>query len=249
MEKIVGNALRKEREARGVSLAEIAADTRISMRLLQALEDEDFAAFPGAFYVHYYIKDYLHACGADETAFFNTFQPYLNAALRDRSEVPPDQYLQKMAYAKFRRSQKLLLVALLLALLALLAFLLVGPPRLLDRLVRLRPSQKVDVPSFSASLLQPADEHCLDAAPVNATLSFASSCWVRLLRGEEKVAERVYQQGDAVALHGYQLTLVIEKPQALRLQLNGQEVPFLRRSTEAVKLVVDPTTLAEILRR
>jgi cytoskeletal protein RodZ len=249
MEKVVGMALRKEREARGVSLADIARETRIGTRFLQALEEEDYAVFPGNFYVRYYIKSYLHACGADETAFFNTYQPYLTAALKDGDEVPPDQYMQKMVYARFRRNQRILLAAVLLLLLALLGFLLFGPLRLLERLRPAAPRQPLAVPAFSQALLLPAVDSCRDQAPLRATLAFSATCWARLLRGEEKVSERVFRQGDIASLHGYRLTMVLEKPQALRLQLNGRDVPFLRRASEAVKLVVDPGSLQETLQR
>ena len=249
MEKIVGNALRKEREARGVSLADIAAETRIGTRFLQALEEEDFAVFPGKFYVHYYIKSYLHACGADETAFFNTYKPYLKSLIKDGDELSPDQYMQKIAYAKFRKNQKILVVVALLAFLVLIAYLLLGPPRWLDKLVDSGARKTLAVPAFSASLLRPAETYCLEEAPLAAALSFDSSCWVQLLRGPEKVAERIFRKGDTYLLRGYHLTLVIEKPSALRLRLNGSDVSYLRRATEAVKLVVDPGNLQEILQR
>ncbi len=249
MEKIVGIALRKEREARGVSLADIANETRISTRFLQALEDEDFDLFPGKFYVHYYIKSYLHACGADDTAFFNTYQDYLKSAIKNGGELPPDQYMQKISYAKFRKNQKILIAAALLAILVLLAFLLLGPPRLLGRLGASGAREAFAVPAFSASLLRPAENYCLDEAPLTAAFSFDSSCWVQLLRGSEKVEERVFHKGDTYVLQGYQLTLVIEKPSALRLRLNGSDVSYLRRANEAVKLVVDPRNLQEILQR
>jgi transcriptional regulator with XRE-family HTH domain len=249
MEKVVGNALRKEREARGVSLSDIARETRIGTRFLQALEDEDFSVFPGKFYVHYYIKNYLHACGADDTTFFNTFQPYLKSMLKDGDGLTPDQYLHKMAYVKFRRSQKILLALALLAGLAVLATLLFGPMRLLDKLSGSGAAAGGPVPAFSAHLLRAGNEYCLDEVPLTAILAFDSSCWARLLRGTEKMAERVFHRGDTFSLQGYRLTLIIEKPQAVRLRLNGRDVSFLRKADEAVKLVVDPGNLQEILER
>ncbi len=198
MEKVLGNALRKEREARGVSLADIARETRIGTRFLQALEEEDFAAFPGNFYVHYYLKSYLHACGADETAFFNTYKPYLMSALKDGLEIPPDQYMHKMAYVKFRKSQRILITVILLALLALLAYLFLGPPRLLDKLSGRLAAKPVAIPPFSASLLHAPENYCLDGAPLTVALSLDSSCWMRLLRGSEKIAAKAFQKGDRI---------------------------------------------------
>jgi len=63
------------------------------------------------------------------------------------------------------------------------------------------------------------------------------------------VAERTFRQGESISLSGYRLTLVVANPPALRLQLNGSDVSYLRTSAQAVKLVVDPGNLEEILRR
>ncbi|MCU0237118.1 MAG: DUF4115 domain-containing protein [Acidobacteria bacterium] len=249
MEKIIGQALRKERESRGVSLADIAAETRISTRMLQALEDEEFDIFPGKFYVHYYMKNYLLACGADDTAFFNTYRDYLKNVFRRDDELQAEQYMQKMTYARFRRNRTILVALLLLAGLALLAFLLLGPPRWLDKVLADRPEVAVAVPPFSSHLLRLEEESCLSEAPIAARLELDAPCWLQLWRGGAKVAERTFRKGEGVSLHGYQLTMVISNPTALRLQINGRDISFLRRSPTALKLVVDPGNLQEILSR
>jgi transcriptional regulator with XRE-family HTH domain len=249
MEKILGQALKKEREARGVSLADIAGETRIGAGFLQALEDEEFGLFPGKFYIYYYIKNYLKACGADETAFFNTYQEYLNRALKDSAGTPPDAYMKKMAYLKFHKSRRILVASLLLAGLAVAAYLLLGPPRLLAALVDIARPARFDVPPFSLHLLRPEAEYCPSAAPVTAFLSFDAPCWMQVWRGGEKVAEKTFFKGETFSLHGYQLILVIANPPALRLTLNGRDVSYFRGSPTALKMVVNPETLPEILRR
>ncbi len=249
MEKIIGLALRKEREARGVSLADIARETRIGTRFLQALEDEEFDIFPGKFYIHYYIKNYLKACGADETAFFNTYQAYVKEVLKKGDELPPDQYLHKMSYIKFRKKRNLLIALTLLALVAVLAYLLLGPPRLLNALLGDSRVAIVEIPAISAALLRPEADYCLAGPPLAARMSFDAPCWLQLWRGGEKVAERTFREGETMVLDGYRLTMVIANPQALHLQLNGRDVSYFRRSPVALKLVVDPGNLQEVLRR
>jgi cytoskeleton protein RodZ len=249
MEKIVGQALKKEREARGVSLADIVGETRISSRFLQALEDEEFDLFPGKFYIHYYMKNYLRACGADETAFFNTYQDYLNQVTKNVPETPPDLYMQKMAYLKFRKSRKIFMAILWLAILVLLGYLLLGPPGLLDAVLRNKPAASFTVPAFSDHLLRPEADDCPSEAPLTANLAFNAPCWLQMWRGGEKVAERTFAKGEVFSLHGYQLILVVANPQALRLTLNGRQVSYFRSSATAVKLILNPGNLQEILRR
>lgn len=249
MEKILGQALKNEREMRGISLADIAAETRIGTRFLEAMENEQFDIFPGTFYIHYYIKNYLMACGADETAFFNTYGDYLKNILKKGSELPPEQYLNKMSYVKIRHSQKIVATVALLTVLVALFFFFLGPPRLWDKVFAGREEPAFDFPAFANDLLLPAVDFCLTVPPIRARLAFTAPCWLQLWRGSEKVAEKTFRPGETFFLNGYQLALVIANPAGLRLMLNDREVSYFRNSPNAIKLVVTPDNLDEILRR
>ena len=249
MEKILGQALKKEREMRGVSLAEIAGETRIGTRFLQALEDEEFDLFPGQFYIHYYIKNYLKACGADDTTFFNTYQNYLNTVLKKGDEPPPEQYLNKLTYIKVRKSKKILVAVLVLAILALLLYLLLGPTRWVDKFLGGMDPIAETFPAFSNTLLKHEADFCLTAPPIAALMTFDAPCWLQLWRGTEKIEQRVFRKGEVFSLNGYQLTLVIANPQGLRLELNDEEVSYFRSSPIPLKMVVNPGNLADILSR
>jgi cytoskeletal protein RodZ len=241
MEKILGQALKKEREMRGISLADIANETRIGTRYLQALENEDFSMFSGIFYIRYYIKNYLRACGADETAFFNTHYNYLKAILDKKGEPPPDQYLNKLEYVKFKKRKTMLIILLLLMLTAALLFWFFGRPGLLKT-----QSERFEFPAFSASLLPDEKEICLDWAPVSMNLTFADSCWLQFWRGNEKIVEKIFAKGDVLSGHGYQLTLVMGNPAAVQLNVNDRDWPSLRQSSPGLKLLLSPDKLEEL---
>ncbi len=61
-----GERLRDARDSRGLSLAEIAARTRVPQRHLEALEAGDYAALPSPTYAMGFAKAYARAVGADE---------------------------------------------------------------------------------------------------------------------------------------------------------------------------------------
>jgi cytoskeleton protein RodZ len=61
----LGQALRQEREARNVSIEEIAAATKIVPRYLKALEDDRLDQMPGGFFVRGIIRTYANAVGLD----------------------------------------------------------------------------------------------------------------------------------------------------------------------------------------
>ncbi len=54
----IGEALRSTRERRGLSIDEVARDTRISPRFLEALESEQFEELPAPVYVRGFIRSY-----------------------------------------------------------------------------------------------------------------------------------------------------------------------------------------------
>ena len=64
----VGLSLRAAREAKGLSLAEVAARTRIPLRHLTAIEQADYGSLPSPTYAVGFAKGYARAVGADEVA-------------------------------------------------------------------------------------------------------------------------------------------------------------------------------------
>jgi cytoskeleton protein RodZ len=59
----LGASLKKARESRGISLDEIAADTRITTRFLTAIENEDFHLLPGGIFNRGFVRSYAEKVG------------------------------------------------------------------------------------------------------------------------------------------------------------------------------------------
>ncbi|WP_426264918.1 helix-turn-helix domain-containing protein [Sphingomonas sp. PWP1-2] len=66
--KTAGDTLREARETQGLSLAEVAARTRIPVRQLEAIEEGNYAALPSITYSVGFAKAYARAVGVDEVA-------------------------------------------------------------------------------------------------------------------------------------------------------------------------------------
>jgi cytoskeleton protein RodZ len=61
-----GENLRREREMRGVSLEEISAATKISIRFLRAIENEELSKLPGGIFTRSFVRTYARYLGLDE---------------------------------------------------------------------------------------------------------------------------------------------------------------------------------------
>jgi cytoskeleton protein RodZ len=62
----VGEILRRERQAQGREMSEIAEDLCITQRYLQAIEEDDLKSLPGAFFYKSFVKQYATLLGLDE---------------------------------------------------------------------------------------------------------------------------------------------------------------------------------------
>src|SRR5580692_11589959 len=63
----VGEILRRERQAQGREMLEIAEDLCITQRYLRALEEDDIKSLPGTFFYKSFVKQYALLLGLDET--------------------------------------------------------------------------------------------------------------------------------------------------------------------------------------
>jgi len=79
-----GDKLRREREMRGITLAEISESTKISKRWLQALEDEQFSQLPGGVFNRGFVRAYARFLGIDEE------QAVADYVAASNEQPPPD---------------------------------------------------------------------------------------------------------------------------------------------------------------
>jgi cytoskeleton protein RodZ len=65
----IGERLREERLRRGLTVAEIAEQTKINSGMLEAIETENFDRLPGGFFVRSFVRQYARALGIPESEF------------------------------------------------------------------------------------------------------------------------------------------------------------------------------------
>jgi len=100
----IGDKLKFEREQKGYSIEQIARDTNIAKRYLEALEAEDFSAFPGDPYLIGFLRNYADYLGIEPDEMVTL---YKNFKIQSQP-VPMDELLVK-------RDKKPLFIGLLIA--------------------------------------------------------------------------------------------------------------------------------------
>lgn len=117
-----GENLRRAREARKITLQEIASSTKISTRNLQALEEERFDFLPGGVFNKGFVRAYAAYVGLDEK---KTLAAYMDA---NPDPVEPDiqEVSRQMAEAPHGRRSRISPATIVTVIAALVALLLSG---------------------------------------------------------------------------------------------------------------------------
>ena len=126
-----GAELKKEREARQISLQDISAATRINVRFLEAIEDGKFDVLPGA-YIRAFVREYAETVGLDSTEVLAKLEtavgsvvkpPDDTAAIQEEPPEPPKAPRRSLSMPELPRY--LSLQNVVLTVLALVAIVLI----------------------------------------------------------------------------------------------------------------------------
>nr|WP_163103308.1 RodZ domain-containing protein [Peribacillus alkalitolerans] len=82
----LGNRLREEREAKGLSLDDLQSMTKIQKRYLVGIEEGNYGMMPGKFYVRAFIKQYAEAIGLEPEEIFEQYKSEIPSVHND--ELP-----------------------------------------------------------------------------------------------------------------------------------------------------------------
>jgi cytoskeleton protein RodZ len=96
----IGERLRLERLRQGRELEQVAQQTRINSRHLEAIENDDLGNVPGKFFYRSFVRQYARALGLDEGELANEFpealkreerteEPFGERPGREQIDVPP----------------------------------------------------------------------------------------------------------------------------------------------------------------
>jgi cytoskeletal protein RodZ len=85
-----GEKLRKQREQRDISLEAISSSTKISMRMLRALEEEHFDQLPGGVFNKGFVRAYARHVGLDEEETIAEYLDALRESQMQNQSIMPD---------------------------------------------------------------------------------------------------------------------------------------------------------------
>lgn len=186
----VGEELKKERELRGISLIEIAEATKISPRLLRALEDDQFDIMPGDFFTRGIIRTYARYLDLDEE---NIHKLYLDT-LKQRDRVQDDQDADEAQKDKPETQKRVFLyaaIAISLVIVLVVFFTVIlrkdSPPLSAQTATDYVEDKETPPPIFESEPI---------AYELNLVVRFRQKTWMQIYADNQLILEAVKQPGD-----------------------------------------------------
>ena len=264
-----GPWLRRQREMREITLREISDASKISLRYLQALEDERFDLLPAMVFAKGFLRQYARYVGLDQDEVVNHFLSASREDGADEAEVDGEE----TAGAAGRGGSKALdgawkyaiLIVVVAVVLLAIVFLL---PRLLGRDGRgVRPAASPPAASGSPGPESPTDRSAAAPAaadtparsplvpvrppaetagdaPLRVTLDFREDCWVEAtVDGARRVSE-MRVQGESLQLQAQQaVDLRLGNAGVVDIEVNGRPYPLDATPGQVRRVEIDLSDL------
>jgi len=241
--------LKSQREERKIRLSDVAIQTRISVKFLEALEAGDFEILPST-YIRAFIRDYAKAIGLDPDETMKRFDVHVEStkATSTQSETSESAlYKPKPPFAgpiNLTKPQKVAVGAAGIAILIVLSYLAFSPSK----------KQPVDINNYET--VEEANQQKFDSAyaasttaastaPVAAKsdstrllLSATDTVWVNLVIDDGKTYDLIMKPGNRFMFWGRKkFNMTIGNAGGLLIAVNGHTYPPLGKPGVVIRNV------------
>lgn len=245
-----GAWLRHQREARSVSLREIADSSKISLRYLDALEQDRFDVLPAPVFARGFLREYARVVGLNADEVVNLFLLALEERKSTSARSEPAQS------ARSRQAPSSYGYGLLLAL-AVCAFL--GVAAFLSFYIERRAGSRPEPPEATAPAPRPpvaavapaqppaevppvADRNgAASAAPgpadrIAVVLAFAQDCWVETVVDGRRRTSELRAGGETVEIEAEEVVLLtLGNADVVTVEVNGRPFPLPASGSRVVR--------------
>ena len=223
----VGARLRAAREAKQISLREIAATTKISVSALEALEENDVAQLPGGIFTRAFVRSYATEVGLDPEEVVRDFVAQVPAEGIDEEEKYDSQSREHDLFQSQQRMAATVLKLVAISAAVLLLYLGWAVTTGTD-------APEAPVAETAPALLAPVAGSVRTEPPVTAepmsqesltiVLRPRGDCWVSLTIDGELVFEDLMHAGDRESYAAAdEMRLIVGDAGAFRFTINQQD--------------------------
>ncbi len=228
----IGERLRRAREARAMSLDDVASQTRIPMRHLQHIEQEEWDALPAPTYAIGFTRNFANAVGLDGPAIANELRDQIGGP---RRRTPAPEYYEPADPARVP-PRSLVIGVIIAAVLLVGAYLLwrntlgADPGPAPARTIEI-PEDNGAAPAASGQLAAPAD-----LTGQTVTLTALGEVWLSVSDGGATLFQGNLTTGQTYAVPATAVRPVLRtgRPQMLRASAAGRDLGLIREEERTV---------------
>jgi cytoskeleton protein RodZ len=247
-----GARLREARERSGISLHQIAATTKLSVRALEALERNQPSRLAGGIFLRATIRAYAREVGLEPE---ETVRLFLARFPEESQSVPTADSLASSVQS--RGSNRVGIIGAALALLAVLAGIVALAVLYVDRPEAVQP--RPETPAVAENALSGpegsqeafaavSEEEVVGDDGVRLLLNPQAPCWVSAVIDGERRVSRLLQAGERFELEAQRhVELRIGDAGALAMSVNGMPARRLGKSGEPVTLTISADNVKAFL--
>lgn len=229
-DRSVGGRLRAAREARGLSLQDIANQTRIPVRHLQHVELEQWDDLPAVTYCVGFVRAYGHAVGLDGAELGREVRDQFGGS---RLRTPAVNYYEPADPARVP-PRSLAIVAAVIAIALVVGYLLWR-----NSLDEIEPAAPADTPAAPVVASPASPQPAAPAAAAQPVILVATGpVWLRITDGAGGASlfqgELAAGQTFAVPATAQRPLLRTGRPQLLRVTVGGRDVGLLEPAERTV---------------
>lgn len=259
-----GASLKEARESKGISLDQIANDTRISTRFLAAIENEEFHLLPGGIFNRGFVRSFAERVGLDPNQAVADYERLVNVrpptetAEPEPSPPPPKKH-----------GLHLYPVAIAALIVLIAAFYVVTRDSGKTAQTSNPPAAPVSAPSTPPEQPAPAAEPAPPVVPPETTLAATApepapepakealslemeakeATWIKVTAdGNAVVAGEILEPGMTRKFTAQNsIDLTIGNAAGVSLKINDRQVKPLGKSGQVRELSITPTTLKDYI--
>lgn len=219
----LGQRFRAAREARGLTLPEVAEQVRIRAVYLAAIEDEDWNSIGAPVYIRGFLRTYARYLGLDAeeaVAEFNLGEGERGAIVPARGDI---EDIERAGGRRGLQLSPLIWIASLVAVI-LIAFVVYNELTLpkSGNVVALATPEEGATPTpvpIATANAQPAPS--VQSSPGALELRLTAACWLRVTSDGSVVAEGTFPAGTVKTFSGRNVTLLVGNAGAVDLVVDG----------------------------
>lgn len=230
----LGGYLRRERELKNLSLAEVAKNTKVKLQHLRAIEEEEYAALPPATYVRGFLLAYARALGLDPNDIILRY----DRIVQGRSSARPDAHPREGAPRKSKPAWVIAAVVAICLVTGYLIFLRLSMP---PESIPVKPQAEELPPAPPPGPPIEVPETIVEEKPLSLQLKAIEEAWVRILIDGTEKQEMILKPGDVTTHQGLKrMELLIGNAGGIDLTFMGNPHGRAGRSGEVVTVVLTP---------